>query len=765
MCAIHADLLTVRHTQRKEGNQDLYTADFQVSDQKMIEQYCRDILMSACAENAQIPAELLRKLRSAVDLTSAAAMETNTQYERALQIPKMNEQKSSFIGKLAGLPRLDLLAVAPDHRDVAQKQVASESDTTADASGTNAFINLSINKAKAAEQSSGGDRPSTFADARKIIERVHEVCLGLYRVANNCADSSDSEAQLATQRLVLLVEHAATRVLPIPKPRESPRDPNPDCLWQKLDGQLSKVDQVRLLGFIFQISQHYVAAGSYLEGSDSKFKRERVSRSTVTLCCLMAIFDALVRHSTEEAGSANADMDALSKALCGESLGTVSPSEGHWMSPASTDGTTLEEMFGWQQLSDPEFLVARSHAYSYLCPEWAQSLPKLFEVTLPDQTRTITVILPHDEEDLGLVRAIQDSKATEESSSKDSKGPEEQEETTEELDPTIIVPLKFKAGTIISVDAKLSSTEWIGSIAAVEEIRDAKDDKKIIQEGQPAQQGSFDPKLVQKVVWQCRSDFKSPSEHTKYLKSVVKPGMALKCNVALLDNDEVQAGSLGEFKQDSEAGIVCSKKHALGQDPRSGHRCDVCGSIGTQYRCTAGCDYDMCSKCFQEKVPLADDGTPRLGQCMLNIWPRGIRPEPIRKPKKPDLNQSQFADTQQEFEERCGIIELWSNPENGIDIKVTRTDSGQIIADCVGDTPWKGGKLSVLTATRDERPNGGVVLDIPDDPQNPHKGEFSADYSRLQWSDGQKCTAIVDAAVATFSVNSLLTISLCSSVA
>lgn len=571
--------------------------------------------MVACdCINAKIPAKLLRGLRDAADLASEAAVKTDTQYESAHNIPKINAEGGNFAAKLTGLRRFDLYDQAPSHRAEAQIQVANDSDATASATGPNAFINLSIRKAKAARGASNeGVRPATFAEAKPIIEQVNEVCISLYRVANPLS-KDHPEAQLATARLAALVEHAVTRVLPVPKPRDSPKEPNCACLWQSPAG-MSKSDQVRLLGFLLNIATHYVAAGKFLEDSSSKFDqvaRERVSRSTVTLSCLMAIFDALARNSTEEVGGGSVDKDALAKALCGQHLGPVDETDGHWMSTAGTDGTALSDLLGWQQLSDPDFLVARSQAYSYLCPEWAKPLPKLFECTLAKQTRNITVICPKDEEQLGLVRAIQevkpkeDKKAAKAGKEGGKDGGKKGAKKTAKHDTKIedigkVVPLEFDRGTIITVIAKIKKNdskggeEWIGTIPAREEIKDK--DGKVTTEGRPEQEGSFDPAVVETVIFQRFTDFMTaagepcPSKYAAYLKSTLKEGMALKCKV-MLEDGKVEPGDLGEFKSYNE-------------DPEKNEETGV--------------------------------ETPREAQCCVSWWPDGVRPEvkPTKSSKEP----------------------------------------------------------------------------------------------------------------------------------
>merc|ERR1739845_275206 len=44
--------------------------------------------------------------------------------------------------------------------------------------------------------------------------------------------------------------------------------------------------------------------------------------------------------------------------------------------------------------------------------------------------------------------------------------------------------------------------------------------------------------------------------------------------------------------------LVLPHPHPLIRDSRSNHRCDVCRKvIGTAWRCTKGCDFDVCAAC------------------------------------------------------------------------------------------------------------------------------------------------------------------------
>merc|ERR1719461_1499128 len=49
-------------------------------------------------------------------------------------------------------------------------------------------------------------------------------------------------------------------------------------------------------------------------------------------------------------------------------------------------------------------------------------------------------------------------------------------------------------------------------------------------------------------------------------------------------------------------GLVDCHPHRLRRDPRARHTCDVCGDTGTLFRCTAGCDYDVCDSCWVSRT-------------------------------------------------------------------------------------------------------------------------------------------------------------------
>lgn len=44
----------------------------------------------------------------------------------------------------------------------------------------------------------------------------------------------------------------------------------------------------------------------------------------------------------------------------------------------------------------------------------------------------------------------------------------------------------------------------------------------------------------------------------------------------------------------------CKAGHPVKADFRPRHCCDLCGRIGTEYRCTSGCDFDMCASCYNQ---------------------------------------------------------------------------------------------------------------------------------------------------------------------
>ena len=45
----------------------------------------------------------------------------------------------------------------------------------------------------------------------------------------------------------------------------------------------------------------------------------------------------------------------------------------------------------------------------------------------------------------------------------------------------------------------------------------------------------------------------------------------------------------------------CERGHSLVLDPRTTNYCDICRQTGTKYRCSMGCDFDMCERCFVQR--------------------------------------------------------------------------------------------------------------------------------------------------------------------
>ena len=564
LCAIHADLQTVRQQQSTVAPGDTDGVDFQVSDRKIVEQFCRHVLIAASlGSDAAISPKVLRNLRKAADIASEAAQGTTSQYADAQAIPKLKsvgDDPSSFVAQLDSLTGFDLFHDAPNHMEDAMRRSLANLAESADVASGDSFVNLSIRKLK----TRGGHREaasqvvSNFHEVRSILAQINEVCSRLHRAAELLPPPEEGnnfdDSLLPMRRLVALVEHAATHILPVPKPRPSPKQPHQDCLWQTAD--VSKADQNRVLKQLLEISLSYVAACSYLEEflptaekrdekreqserKSTQMQSERVSRSTVTLAVFLSIFDAFARTCTEEAGS---EVDAMARALCGEGAAGVA-TDGLWISTSATDGTTLDSIFGWQLLSDPAFLIARTLAYDYLCPSWAAKMPKLFECALLNQDRKIKIIYPPPEEDLGIVRATV--------------------ECTESESKEIDAPLAFAVGDIISVLAKISDTEWVGMTTKVSE-----DGEKTIEK-----EGSFDPNMVEVIQWKTQADCGTPDAYVDYLKATLEKGMVVNCTVA---NGEVAVGDIGNFikhENDRDDGQQCSvgwwKK---GRKPQTGDK-------------------------------------------------------------------------------------------------------------------------------------------------------------------------------------------------
>ncbi|CAE7041286.1 unnamed protein product [Symbiodinium natans] len=58
---------------------------------------------------------------------------------------------------------------------------------------------------------------------------------------------------------------------------------------------------------------------------------------------------------------------------------------------------------------------------------------------------------------------------------------------------------------------------------------------------------------------------------------------------------------------------ACNKGHRLRPDVRGNHRCDICGTSGTAFRCPeGGCDYDMCKPCYEQTKETCEGAASNL---------------------------------------------------------------------------------------------------------------------------------------------------------
>ena len=62
--------------------------------------------------------------------------------------------------------------------------------------------------------------------------------------------------------------------------------------------------------------------------------------------------------------------------------------------------------------------------------------------------------------------------------------------------------------------------------------------------------------------------------------------------------------------------LKCSEGHTMSLNEMSANFCDRCSSAGTHYRCSNGCDYDVCRKCW-EKEKKSTAGTTATQQVLL----------------------------------------------------------------------------------------------------------------------------------------------------
>lgn len=346
---------------------DSTVADFHDSDRRIIDQFCSVALVDACqASTGTVSAKQLRNLRSATDDVLKKANAIEIQGNEAFEFPTVDFES---VARLDSYSDFEIF-----QRSFASATEAATSASTAGvdaAAPTTSFVNFSV-------KTEHGGAVKNFDDAKAILIQLKTTCVRLHRQA----ESSEGAAQtLPMSQLCTLVDHVLTRDLPVPLPRDSPFKPNDSCLWQSVHG-MPRADQLEALKNLYDIALHYAVARAY----ESRPTDQQIAKATIINGCLLAIFDAVARTHDPNASS---DALPLAQALCGS--GTTA-SSGFWMSVCATDGTSLQSIFGWQNIADPLLLVVRSKLYRYLCPDFAEPMPKLFE--WEQRERTIFIELP-----------------------------------------------------------------------------------------------------------------------------------------------------------------------------------------------------------------------------------------------------------------------------------------------------------------------------------------------------------------------------------
>lgn len=107
-----------------------------------------------------------------------------------------------------------------------------------------------------------------------------------------------------------------------------------------------------------------------------------------------------------------------------------------------------------------------------------------------------------------------------------------------------------------------------------------------------------------------------------------------------LGNLQAGIGSLVEddsspspFPQAPKCGLC---KAPLRAEPKSTQRCSLCKASGTRYSCSSGCNYDICTKCFEKPTASA-----RSGKAAMSFedddW--GHEVEPPKEPTKEDIDR------------------------------------------------------------------------------------------------------------------------------
>jgi hypothetical protein len=86
------------------------------------------------------------------------------------------------------------------------------------------------------------------------------------------------------------------------------------------------------------------------------------------------------------------------------------------------------------------------------------------------------------------------------------------------------------------------------------------------------------------------------SREVRFLLNGVDQGVAF--SDALPDTTRREVDATNRIIARARSGARCRNGHALRTEARARNFCDVCGERGTAMRCSSGCDYDLCARCF-----------------------------------------------------------------------------------------------------------------------------------------------------------------------
>jgi len=87
----------------------------------------------------------------------------------------------------------------------------------------------------------------------------------------------------------------------------------------------------------------------------------------------------------------------------------------------------------------------------------------------------------------------------------------------------------------------------------------------------------------------------------------------------------------------------CSKGHALRTEPRPDLKCSSCAAKGTRYACSAGCPYEICTKCFEKPASTQAKGRGAANKDAFDFdddsWGHENHAPPPKEPTKEDMDR------------------------------------------------------------------------------------------------------------------------------